>query len=486
VRSRSLSAVARCATVVALVTTPVLLAAPAAGAAEARTTTAASAPRADFNKDGYADLAVSAPAGTVDGKAKAGYVAVVYGSASGAATGHRQIISQATEGVPGDPDASAYFGGRTVARDLDGDGYTDLAIEVGDKPAVTVLWGSANGLTGGTQLPEGDGDNFGSSIIAGGDFNGDGHADLVDQVIVNKGSDFDERTGLRVRFGPFNRAGEAAGSATVDTDKIDRPTSLTAGDLNGDGKDELVSTHAFEEMSEDTLVWKGGTDGLGKTPTKLTDAATTAIGDVDKDGYGDLIMRTVPDNVVEELPYDHGTLKVFYGTASGPSTTRTKTIDQNTAGVPGVNEDGDQFGYSLSAGDVNGDGYADVAVGIPYEDLEAGQADAGSVVQLYGGSGGLSGTGAQAFTQDTAGVPGVAEAGDRFGAAVQLADTNGDGAADLSAGAPDEDGAYTSSGAAWVLRGKAAGLTTDGVVSFGPDTLGAPEAGAFLGSGYSR
>ncbi|MFI0819346.1 FG-GAP and VCBS repeat-containing protein [Streptomyces sp. NPDC021098] len=467
-------------------TTPALLAAPSAGAAEARATAAASAPRADFNKDGYADLAVSAPAGTVDGKSKAGYVAVVYGSASGTNTGHRQIVSQATEGVPGDPAASAYFGSRTVARDLDGDGYTDLAIQVGNKPAVTVLWGSANGLTGGTQLPEGDGDNFGYSTIAGGDFNGDGHADLVDEVIVNKGSDFDERTGLRVRFGPFTRAGEAAGSATVDTDKIDGPTSLTAGDLNGDGKDELVSTHAFEEMSENTLVWKGGTDGLGKTPTRLTDAATTAIGDVDKDGYGDLIMRTVPDNVVEELPYDHGTLKVFYGTASGPSATRTKIIDQNTAGVPGVNEDGDQFGYSLSADDVNGDGYADVAVGIPYEDLEAGQKDAGSVVQLYGGSGGLSGTGAQAFTQDTAGVPGVAEAGDRFGAAVRLADTGGDGAADLSAGAPDEDGTYTSSGAAWVLRGKSTGLTTDGVVSFGPDTLGAPEAGAALGSGFSR
>ncbi|MFI0777528.1 FG-GAP and VCBS repeat-containing protein [Streptomyces sp. NPDC021212] len=467
-------------------TTPALLAAPSAGAAEARATTAASAPRVDFNKDGYADLAVSAPAGTVDGKSKAGYVAVVYGSASGTDTGHRQIVSQATEGVPGDPAASAYFGGETVARDLDGDGYTDLAIQVGNKPAVTVLWGSANGLTGGTQLPEGDGDNFGYSIIAGGDFNGDGHADLVDEVIVNKGSDFDERTGLRVRFGPFTREGKAAGSATVDTDKIDRPTSLTAGDLNGDGKDELVSTHAFEEMSENTLVWKGGTDGLGKTPTRLTDAATTTIGDVDKDGYGDLIVRTVPGGVVEDLPNDHGTLKVFYGTASGPSTTRTKTIDQNTAGVPGVNEDGDQFGYSLSADDVNGDGYADVAVGIPYEDLEAGQKDAGSVVQLYGGSGGLSGTGAQAFTQDTAGVPGVAEAGDRFGAAVGLADTNGDGAADLSAGAPDEDGAYTSSGAAWVLRGKPAGLTTDGVVSFGPDTLGAPEAGAALGAGFPR
>ncbi|MET7935863.1 FG-GAP and VCBS repeat-containing protein [Streptomyces sp. NPDC005322] len=483
-RHRSLATVARCATVVALVTTPVLLAAPMAGAAEARTTTAGTAPQADFNKDGFADVAVSAPTGEAGGKAKAGYVAVVYGSASGANTAHRQVISQATEGVPGDPAASARFGSRTVARDLDGDGYTDLAVQTGGSPAITVLWGSANGLSGGTRLPAGDGDAFGTSIIAGGDFNGDGQADLVDQVNVRDSED-NETAGLRVRFGPFTRDGAAAGSATVDTGKIDRPTSLTAGDITGDGKDDLVSTHAFEEMSEPSLFWKGEANGLARTPVSLVHAAAATMGDVDKDGRADLIVRTVPGNVVENLPYDHGTVKVLYGTASGPSATRTTVIDQNTAGVPGVNEDGDQFGASLSAGDVNGDGYADVAVGIPDEDLDSVK-DAGSVVQLYGGPSGLSGTGAQAFTQDTAGVPGAAEAGDHFGAAVRLgdSDTDADGKADLSAGAPGEDGAYTSSGAAWVLRGRADGLTTDGIVSFGPSGLGAPAADAALGSDF--
>ncbi|WP_432280529.1 FG-GAP and VCBS repeat-containing protein [Streptomyces luomodiensis] len=483
-RPRSLTTVARCATVVALVTTPVVLAVPSASAAEVRTT-AAAAPKTDFNHDGHADLAVSAPGGTVDGKAKAGYVAVVYGSASGADTAHRQVISQATEGVPGDPTASARFGAHTVARDLDGDGYTDLAVQSGDTPAITVLWGSANGLTGGTELPAGNGDHWGDSDIVGGDFNGDGQADLVDVVTVNEGSE-DERTGVRVRLGPFTRDGKEAGSSFSDTGRFDGPTSLTAGDITGDGKDDLVSTHAFEEMSQTSLFFKGDEQGLSPEHTDITDAASAAIGDVDKDGYGDLILRTVPGGVVEELPYDHGTLKVLYGTASGPSATRTTTIDQNTAGVPGVNEDGDQFGYALSSGDVNGDGYADIAVGIPYEDLEAGQDEAGSVVQLYGGPNGLSGTGAQAFTQATAGVPGAAEAGDHFGMAVGLADTDGDGKDDLVVGAPDEDGAQTGSGAAWVLRGQAGGLTTDGVVSFGPNALGAPEASATLGAGFQR
>ncbi|MEE4592652.1 FG-GAP-like repeat-containing protein [Streptomyces sp. DSM 41524] len=482
-RPRSLTTVVRCATVAALVTTPALLAVTPAAAAEARPA-AAAAPKVDFNKDGRADLAVSAPTGTVGGKAKAGYVAVVYGSASGADTAHRQVVSQATEGVPGDPAASAYFGAHTVARDLDGDGYTDLAVQTGKSPALTVLWGSPNGLTGGTQLPAGNGDHWGDSVITGGDFNGDGHADLVDVVTTGEGSD-DEKTGVRVRLGPFTRDGKDAGSSFSDTGRFDAPTSLTAGDITGDGKDDLVSTHAFEEMSQSSLFFKGDDKGLSQKAADLTDAASATIGDVDKDGHGDLVLRTVPGDVIENLPYDHGTLKVLYGTASGPSTTRTTTIDQNTAGVPGVNEDGDQFGYSLSSGDVNGDGYADIAVGIPYEGLDSVK-EAGSVVQLYGGRGGLSGTGAQAFTQDTAGVPGVAEAGDHFAMATGLADTDGDGKDDLAVGAPDEDGAQSTSGAAWALRGQAGGLTTSGVVSFGPDSLGAPEAGAALGHGFQR
>ncbi|CDR02604.1 FG-GAP and VCBS repeat-containing protein [Streptomyces iranensis] len=482
-RPRSLTTVVRCATVAALVTTPALLAVPSAGAAGARPA-AAAAPKVDFNKDGRADLAVSAPAGAVGGKAEAGYVAVVYGSASGADTAHRQVVSQATEGVPGDPAASAFFGAHTVARDLDGDGYTDLAIQTGKSPAITVLWGSPSGLTGGTQLPAGNGDHWGDSVIAGGDFNGDGQADLVDLVTTGEGPD-DEKTGVRVRLGPFTRDGKDAGSSFSDTGRFDAPTSLTAGDITGDGKDDLVSTHAFEEMSESSLFFKGDDKGLSQKAADLTDAASATIGDVDKDGHGDLVLRTVPGDVIENLPYDHGTIKVLYGTASGPSTTRTTTIDQNTAGVPGVNEDGDQFGYSLSSGDVNGDGYADIAVGIPYEGLDSVK-EAGSVVQLYGGRGGLSGTGAQAFTQDTAGVPGVAEAGDHFAMATGLADTDGDGKDDLAVGAPDEDGAQSTSGAAWALRGQTGGLTTDGVVSFGPDSLGAPEAGAALGHGFQR
>ena len=177
-------------------------------------------------------------------------------------------------------------------------------------------------------------------------------------------------------------------------------------------------------------------------------------------------------------------MEVLYGSEDGPGDRRTK-LTQNSAGVPGTNEEGDQFGQDLAAGDVNADGFADIAVGVGHEDIPQGE-DNGAVVLLKGSRGGLSGAGSQAFDQAGPGVPGAAEAGDRFGSAVLLQDTDGDGHSDLALGTPGEDGAtLTDTGAVWVLRGAPAGLTTDGVVSFGPGALGAPEADAHLGEDFA-
>ncbi|MFC6062863.1 FG-GAP and VCBS repeat-containing protein [Streptomyces ochraceiscleroticus] len=485
-RHRPTPTAARCAAVVALLTTPLVLAAPASAApadtapAAAAAGPAGTAPQADFNHDGYADIVATAPGGTVDGTAKAGYITVVYGSASGAATGKHQVISRATAGVPGSPSENGRFGDRTVARDLDGDGTGDLVVTGGGAPVV--LWGSTDGKGGAGSLQ-----GVGGRNLTAGDFNGDGHADLVADGDGSEGSD---SSGLHVMYGPFTRAGAPARTADIDTGHLFPTEELAAGDLNGDGRDDLVSMHAFEERSESSELWKGGSGGLATTSTELPDAASATVGDVDKDGFGDLIYRPVPGGVVEDLPYDKGTIKVAYGSANGPGT-RSTTITQDSAGVPGAGEEGDQFGYSLSAGDVNGDGYADVAVGVPYEDLTSASGaalkDAGSTVLLKGGKGGLTGTGAQSWHQNTAGVPGVAEAGDRFGQAVSLLDTDGNGKADLAAGAPGEDGTSPKdTGAVWSLRGAAGGLTTDGVVSYGPGAIGAPEAGAGLGSDFAR
>lgn len=119
---------------------------------------------------------------------------------------------------------------------------------------------------------------------------------------------------------------------------------------------------------------------------------------------------------------------------------------------------------SAVPGDVNGDGYAEVAVGEP------GNARLrGSVHLFYGGPRGLvvdasgSARNDDYLTQDTPGVPGRAEVGDAFGTSTLLADLNGDGCAELVVGSRGENG---GSGWVQVFPGSPAGLRTSGVQGF--------------------
>ncbi|MFD9096147.1 FG-GAP repeat protein [Streptomyces collinus] len=155
------------------------------------------------------------------------------------------------------------------------------------------------------------------------------------------------------------------------------------------------------------------------------------------------------------------------------STTALQTLDQDTPGVPGTAESDDDFGWAVSLGDVDGDGYTDAAVSAFYESI--GPADrTGSVTVLRGTPTGLTGTGARSFSQATTGVPGTAEDDDHFGSAVRLADLDGDGHADLSVGAAGENG---GDGAVWSLRGSGSGVRTTGALSFGPSALGVSTSG---------
>lgn len=445
----------------------------AAPAAQAKKS-AATAEKADFNGDGYGDTVSSAPGAAVAGQESTGVVTVTYGSAKGTSTANKQVIAANSLGMPG---GDGNFGGDTVARDFDGDGITDLAVNAGG--TIQVLWGEkGKGLTSSTALQGAEG----SGSLTSGDFDGDGTPDLAG---ANMKGD------IELAHGPFTRDGKVAKKGTVSTGHTFGPEDLIAGDITGDGIDDLVSTHAFEEMSENSEFYKGSKSGLVSGPKETDDAAAGVIADVDNDGYEDLVIRTVPGGVVEDLPYDHGTVKVLYGSAEGPGAKRTTTLTQNSPGVPGVNEEGDEFGKALAAGDVNGDGYADIAVGVPGEDVGSGASgkNTGAVVQLLGGKSGLTGTGAKNYDQSTAGVPGAAEAEDEFGGALSYQDTDGDGHDDLAIGAPGEDGAgagAVDAGAVWVLRGATSGLTTDGVVSYGAGALGVQEKGAKLGDSFAR
>ncbi|WP_404195718.1 FG-GAP and VCBS repeat-containing protein [Streptomyces tauricus] len=447
----------------------------------------ATAVREDFDGDGYQDVAVAAPAATVGGHTWAGYITITYGSANGLDTAHPTVITQDTPGVPGVSGDNGVFGYAMVPRDLDGDGLTDLAVTTREyqpegnvSGSVIVLWGRRTGISGQdsvrvTGAPANA--DVGGDITAG-DFDGDGHTDLF----MGNGDEYDYRN---VLYGPFDRTGAPAREQRLMVFSTDNTISSTAaGDFDGDGIEDLATFYVYENHAEGGKLWLGTKDGLSTVPQRLSSASATAVADFDKDGYADLATRVFPGGDTE-LVDDPGTIKIYYGSAVGPSQTRTRTITQQTAGVPGVSEKNDHFGARLSAGDVNGDGYPDLAVGVPGEAIGS-VAKAGSVVLLKGGSGGLTGTGAQAFHQDTAGVPGVAEKNDVFGGSVRLLDVTGDGKADLTAGAPGEDlGTVRNGGAVWLLRGTASGLTASKSSAHNPVDFGGPSAQAEYGENLS-
>jgi hypothetical protein len=124
-------------------------------------------------------------------------------------------------------------------------------------------------------------------------------------------------------------------------------------------------------------------------------------------------------------------------------------------------ETGDLFGYSLAAGDFNGDGRADLAVGVPREDF-SGFLDAGAVNVIYGSAAGLTIPGNQFWTQDS--INRGAGTGDLFAWALGTGDFNGDGRSDLAIGVPYEDfgGLYRDAGELDVVFGSSGGLTAAG------------------------
>lgn len=392
----------------------------------------------DFDGDGYLDLAVGVPYEDVGDATDAGAVHVLYGSGAGLSATGDQVFHQDVVSVEGAAEEGDAFGTSLAVGDFNGDGRDDLAVgvpweDVGTMDhagCVNVLYGSGVGLSAtGDQLWHQDasdiqgtaepGDQFGYSLAAG-DFNRDGYDDLAVGVV-------NEAVGSTVGVGAVNIIyGSADGLAAAGNEWFHQDTTgildvcetddgfgwaLAAGDLNGDGHDDLA-------------VGVPGEDFAGKD--------------------------------------DVGAVNVLYGSGAGLGVTGDQFWHQDVVGAANGAEEGDRFGRVLTAGDFNGDGRADLAVGIPYEDNGSTE-DTGAVHVFYGSSSGLTTAGNLWFMQNTAGMLDSAEAYDYFGRALASGDFNGDRYADLAIGVPYEDvGSVDNAGAVSVVYGSSGGLTTAG------------------------
>ncbi|WP_367574338.1 FG-GAP-like repeat-containing protein [Streptomyces griseoaurantiacus] len=177
-------------------------------------------------------------------------------------------------------------------------------------------------------------------------------------------------------------------------------------------------------------------------------AAPSGFGDdFDGDGYHDL--ATAAPGAVASGEGKAGAVVVHYGSSSGIKASNRTITTQSSSGVPGTPEANDRFGTELAHGDLNNDGYGDLVVGTPLEDVD-GDTDGGTVTILWGGSSGLSGG-------TTISDPNVS-GHDRFGQSLAVGDFTGDGRTDLAVGSTGKDvwifkGGFTKSGgAAGTLR----------------------------------
>jgi streptogramin lyase len=376
----------------------------------------------------------------------------------------------------------------------------DLAA-VDETGAVNVIFGSSSGLEGGDdQMWDQDalggsdagepGDEFGYAL-ASGDFNGDGSMDLAIGVHREDVGTAEDGGAVRVLYGTPDRGLVATGSGRwhQGSPGIDGAVesgdqfgwSLAAGDFDGDGFSDLAIGVPFEDLEPlynagCVNVIYGSASGLHSTGDRLFTQDTGGIdgaaehsdmfgyslatGDFNHDGFDDLAVG-VPFEDLEPLD-DAGVVHIIYGSASGLTDSGDQLWSQDSSLVEDEAEAGDQFGFSLAAGNFDGDEWDDLAIGANHETVD-GVVEAGVVHVLFGWSAGLVAVGDELWHQDVSGVLDTAEAGDAFGQALAAGDLDGDGYDDLVAGVPFENlPGKTWAGAVSVLYGTSSGLTAAG------------------------
>ncbi len=404
----------------------------------------------DVNGDGYSDLLVGARSFD-SGQQNEGRAFLYHGSANGPSL----TPDWSVEG-----DQALAFLGQVVAPagDVNADGYDDVLVSApswdngqSNEGCVRLYLGSGDGL-GTTPAWTREGNQatavFGSSVAAAGDVNGDGYGDVLvgarghDGIYENEGRVFlflGTATGL-----------ESDAAWTVDGGQTDGGFGWSvagAGDVNADGYADVIVGAFFYDLGETdegaAFLYLGSGSGPSATADWVAqgDQAGAGLGwsvgtagDVDGDGHADVIVGLRYFDGVES---DEGAAHVYLGGTAG--------LGATPAWVATGGEEGANFGWSVAtAGDVDGDGFADVIVGAPRADVP--WLDAGAASVFLGSRLGLSTT--PVWTE------GSGQQSAQYGWSVAAAgDVDGDGFGDVVVGAYQYDNGFPAEGAAFVYCG---------------------------------
>ncbi|WP_299324189.1 Ig-like domain-containing protein [Parasphingopyxis sp.] len=496
----------------------------------------------DINGDGIDDLIVGAPFGD-DGGDYAGEAYVIFGTRGGFGTdvSGRQVIDLTSLDtatgfiVQGDMEGDRAGQSVSAAGDINGDGIDDLIIGAfnGDDGGsfageAYVIFGQANvyrdpfplvmdlstlGAADGFIVQGDMPDDFtGTNVSSAGDINGDGIDDLI--VGAPFGDDGGNIAGeAYVIFGTRSGFGtDVSGRQVIDLTSLDAATGFivqgdmaldfagdsvsSAGDVNGDGIDDLIIGAGGGGTAGEAYVIYGtrsgfGTDVSGRQVVDLTtlDAATgfivqgdiggdaagnsvSSAGDINGDGIDDLIVGATNGDdggtFAGEAYVIFGTRSGFGSDIGGRQVVDLSTLDATTGFIVQGDMFGDGAGYSVSAaGDVNGDGIDDLIIGARTGD--DGGFQAGEAYVIFGTRGGFGTDIAGRQVIDLTGlnaatgfiIQGDVE-GDQAGWSVSSAgDVNGDGIDDLIIGATGGGDGGTSAGEAYVIFGTLSGFGID-------------------------
>jgi hypothetical protein len=387
-----------------------------------------------FNDDHYCDLAIGTPAERINGKNNVGAVVVLYGSMWGLTTNNAKKLTQDTYGVAGACESHDFFGASLAAGDFNGDGNDDLVIgapgeDIGsiDRAGmIHVLWGRDWGLSTSNDLSfhqdssnvpgqAEEGDLFGSALAVG-NFDGD----LYDDLAVGVPGE-----GL---YG----AGHSAGMVNL---------------FRGQASGLKTSSRTLSQFRSIPAVLDWMAESWDRFGSSL------ATGDINGDGRDDLVVGS-PTERLDDKHYAGAIDVILFKAGSNFPVLKQTHLHQDTPGVTGGAELSDQFGASLAMGDLDNDGYADLVVGAPYESIGS-ISRAGMAHILYGTSSGISAYSCESLHQNVTDVPGSSQSNDYFGTALSIGDFDADGRDDLVVGVPGDS-------IVQVFEGTTSGLDSDG------------------------